>query len=116
MHRLACLYAKWLATECGPSQTAVAVWLLVLCPIAVLLAALSGIPGVQALRRGVPFDGSFTWVGSDKYGHTGVSTYPMRPILTVDTIIFFLGIPLFLSALAFVLGWFGREQWDEGAP
>jgi hypothetical protein len=108
LHKIAMLYATWLVTPVGQSEKPPILYIFVFCPLAAAAAIAYGLPYYAALWHGVPLDSSLQ--GIDKHGRAFLQ--PIRPWITADLWILLVPMPLFFSALAFQLGWVGREVRD----
>lgn len=71
-----------------------------------LFAALGvGLPAFDAMRHGVAWNGSVQAV--DKYHHP--FTYFLRPYVTFSLVTCAVCLPLLLSGVAYLRGWFGGD-------
>ena len=83
-------------------------YILIFCSLATLSVLAYCGPYYAAWWHGTPLDGSLPSV--NKLGRAFIQ--PIRPFITVGTWILAIAVPLLLSALAFQLGWFGRDVRD----
>ena len=109
MHRIAVSYATWLVTPVGQSEKPPILYVFIFCPLAILAVFGFGLPYWVDFWHGTPLNGSVS--GIDKHGVAFVE--PIRPWIMAGFWTLLVTVPPLLSALAFQMGWFGREVRDS---
>lgn len=111
MNKIGRAYGKRLSLRVGPGEnpTPIYVWILILCPTALLIAVALWLPAQSALRHGVPITGNIQTV--DKHGFS--ETDSIQSIVNIDVSIFVVCLPLLFSTIAYLIGWLGNFREDE---
>ena len=107
--KIAIAYARWLTTPLGQSQVPPILYIFIFCPLAMFGVLGCCGPYYAAYFHGTPLDGIVQ--GVNKRGK--VFSTPLRPWITTGAWILAVAIPPLLSAVAFQIGWLGREVRDE---
>jgi hypothetical protein len=108
LHRIAISYATWLITPFGRSEKPPILYIFVLCPFSVLAVFGYGLPYWVALCHGTPVDASLPGISK----HGVAFSMPMRPWIMAGFWTLLVVLPPLFSAVAFQLGWLGREVRD----
>ncbi len=109
LHEVAVWYGKCLNTGIGPGKAPAFLWILIICPTALLIAFVLWLPVHTALQNGVPISGYIHTV--DKHGNP--ETDSIQSIVNIDIAILIICVPLLVSTLAYLLGWLGRSDEND---
>lgn len=105
MHKFACWYGRWLSTSSEPEGRTPIGRLIVLCSIALLFALMCGFMAYDAMRQGVPWNGTVHYFDR----HNQPDSYPVLPFLVLSIVLSIVFLPLLLSVIAYLRGWFGAN-------
>lgn len=108
LHKAAVWYGNCLRAGIGPGKSPAFVWVLILCPPALLVALVLWLPVHAALQQGIPMSGYIHTVGK----HGNQDTESIQSIVNLDVGILVVCVPLLVSTLAYLFGWLGRSAED----